>query len=116
MDKSPDKQHDVSRIVAEIKERGYCIVPSVISPEKADEARAILERLLEDEMTDENRAAKTQRVSGIAYKHPIFTELLAHPLIVAICQSFLDDKDVVCSTWAAPAAWWSRPASMSKTR
>lgn len=73
---SPKKQHDVSRIVAEIRERGNCIVPSVISSEKADEARAVLERLLEDEISDETRAAKTQRVHGIAYKHPIFAEPL----------------------------------------
>ncbi len=102
---SPNKQHDVSRIVAEIRERGYCIVPSVISSEKADEARAVLERLLEDEITDETRAAKTQRVHGIAYKHPIFAELLENPLIVKIWQTFLDDEDIVCSTWTANTSY-----------
>ncbi len=103
--KSADAQHNVSEIVAEIYERGYCLVPSVIAPDKADQARAALEPLLENEATDETRVAKTQRVGGIAYKHPIFAELLAHPLIVAIWQAYLDDDDVICSTWSANTAY-----------
>ncbi len=105
MNTSPDKQHDVSRIVATIKERGYCVVPFVITPEKADETRAALEQLLEDEMTADIRAAKTQRVGGIVYKHPIFAELLQNPLIIKIWQSFLDDDDIVCSTWSANTSY-----------
>ena len=98
-------RHDVSAIVAEIGKRGYCFVPSVISPEKADEARRALEPLLDAEATDEIRAAKTQRVGGIAYKHPIFAELLAHPLIVSIWQEYLADEAVICSTWSANTAY-----------
>lgn len=100
-----DAQHNVNTIVAEIYERGYCFIPSAIAPDKADEARAALEPLLEEEATDEIRAGKTQRVGGIAYKHPIFAELLAHPLIVAIWQAYLDDDDVICSTWSANTAY-----------
>jgi len=100
-----DMGHDVSSIVAQINERGYCFVPSVISTDEADAARVELERLLADEATDEIRAAKTQRVGGIAYKHRIFAELLAHPLIVSIWQSYLDDDDVICSTWSANTAY-----------
>ena len=80
MDVSAENQHEVNQIVAQIRERGYCVVPSVISVEKADEARGALERLLANEMTDEIRAAKTQRVGGIAFKHRIFAELLENPL------------------------------------
>lgn len=103
--KAVEFQHNVSEIVAEIYERGYCLIPSVIAPDKADEARAALAPLLENEATDEIRAAKTQRVGGIAYKHPVFAELLAHPLIVAIWQAYLDDDDVICSTWSANTAY-----------
>ena len=97
-------QHDVDRIIAEIDERSYCIIPSVISPEKADEARIILEGLLEAEATEATRAARTQRVGGIAVKHPIFVELMAHPLIVAIWKKYLDE-DVICSTWTANTSY-----------
>ena len=85
-------QHDVDKIVAEIDERSYCIIPSVISAEEADEARVILEGLLKAEATDASRAAKTQRVGGIAVKHPIFVELMAHPLILAIWKKYLDEE------------------------
>ena len=79
--------------------------PQSSARKKADEARLKLERLLADEMTDEIRAAKTQRVGGIAYKDPIFAELLAHPLIVSIWQSYLADDAVICSTWSANTAY-----------
>ena len=95
----------VSDVLAEINDRGYCVIPSAISPEKADEARIILEELLEEEATEETRAARTQRVGGIAFKHPIFLELLAHPLIVAIWQAYLADDAIICSTWSANTAF-----------
>ena len=97
-------QHDVDEIIAHIRERSYCIIPSVISPEKADEARGILENMLAAEATDATRAARTQRVGGIAVKHPIFVELMAHPLIVAIWKKYLDE-DVICSTWSANTSY-----------
>ncbi|MCY3831683.1 MAG: phytanoyl-CoA dioxygenase family protein [Chloroflexi bacterium] len=100
-----NQRHDVAKIVAAINERGYCFIPAAISPQKADEARAVLERLLAAEMTDEIRAAKTQRVGGLAFKHSVFLELLAHPLIVSIWQAYLNDGDIVCSTWSANTAY-----------
>jgi ectoine hydroxylase-related dioxygenase (phytanoyl-CoA dioxygenase family) len=99
-DPRSDEQHDVAAIIAEMEERGYCVIPSVISTEQADEARTRLEYLLEEEATAATRRAKHQRVGGIAVKHPIFLQLMAHPLIVSIWKQDLD-KDVVCSTWTA---------------
>ena len=93
-------EHDVSRIVAELDERGYCVIPSVISTEKADQARTILERLLAQEASETSRRNRTQRVGRIAVKHPIFVELMAHPLIVAIWRRYLDEE-MICSTWTA---------------
>ncbi len=104
MDKA-NIQHDAGAIATEISERGYCFLPSVIAPAEADEARMALEPLLDEEATDEIRGAKTQRVGGIAYKHPIFADLLAHPLIVSIWQKYLDDDAVICSTWSANTAY-----------
>lgn len=91
---------DVAEIIAELDERGYCIIPSVISVEKADQVRAILERILADEESEISREKKTQRVARIAVKHPIFVELMSHPLIVAIWRRYLDE-DMICSTWTA---------------
>ena len=97
-DNGANGQHDVDTIIAELDERGYCVIPSVISVEKADRARTILERILADEGDEISRERKTQRAARIAVKHPIFLELLTHPLIVAIWKRYLD-PDVICATW-----------------
>jgi ectoine hydroxylase-related dioxygenase (phytanoyl-CoA dioxygenase family) len=98
IDNGANGQHDVDTIIAELDERGYCVIPSVISVEKADRARTILERILADEGDEISRERKTQRAARIAVKHPIFLELLTHPLIVAIWKRYLD-PDVICATW-----------------
>jgi ectoine hydroxylase-related dioxygenase (phytanoyl-CoA dioxygenase family) len=95
-----ESEHDVGRIIVELDERGYCVIPSVVSVEKADQARTILERILADEGNELSRRKRTQRVGRIAVKHPIFLELMAHPLIVAIWRRYLDE-DMICATWTA---------------
>ena len=97
-------ERDIDTIIAEMDERGYCVIPSVISTDKADEARAVLERLLAEEATEGTWRMKTQRVSRIAVKDPIFVELMVHPLIIAIWKSYLDE-DAICSTWTANTAY-----------
>ncbi len=103
MDKSSNVKHDISKIIAELDERGYCVIPGVIAPEKADEARSVLERLLAEEATEGTWRTKRQRVARIAVKDPIFVELMAHPLIVSIWREYLDE-DMICSTWTANTA------------
>ena len=97
---NPDAQHDVAGIIAELDERGYCVIPAVIPVEKADRVRTILERILAQEADEISHQRRTQRVGRIAVKHPIFLELLTHPLIVAIWRRYLDE-DMVCATWTA---------------
>lgn len=96
----PNLEHDLAAIIAQIDECGYSVIPAVITPEKADEARTVLETFLAAEATEDTRAAKTQRVGRIAVKHPIFLELMTHPLILALWQRYLGE-DVICSTWSA---------------
>ena len=90
---------DFDAIMTDLDERGYCVIPSVISEREADEARIILERVLKAEATAQSLAAKTQRVGRIAVAHPIFLELMAHPTIVALWRGYLGE-DMVCSTWS----------------
>ena len=91
---------DIDAVIAEMDDRGYCILPNAISPEETDAARAVLEGFLEAEIDDAARAARHQRVGGIAHKHPVFLELMCHPLIVAIWKRYLGD-DIICSSWTA---------------
>ena len=91
---------DVDAVISGIDERGYHILPDVISAEKADEARAILEGLLEAEIDDGARERNHQRVGGIAYKDPVFLELMCQPLILSLWKRYLGD-DIMCSSWTA---------------
>ena len=100
MQKTANQKHDIARIIAELDQRGYCVIPSLISTQKADEARTVLERLLAEEATEGTWRTRTQRVARIAVKDPIFVELMAHPLIHALWKAYLDE-DVICSTWTA---------------
>ena len=91
---------DIDEVIARIDGRGYCVLPDVIPTEKADQARTILEGLLEAEIDDGARERKHQRVGGIAHKDPVFLELMCHPLIVALWKRYLGD-DIMCSSWTA---------------
>ena len=57
---------DIESIVQTIDEKGYVIVPDIITTEVADEARELIHGCLEAEATEETRKAKTQRVGQIA--------------------------------------------------
>ncbi|MEE3232995.1 MAG: phytanoyl-CoA dioxygenase family protein [Candidatus Latescibacterota bacterium] len=87
-------------IIKQIDERGFCCVPNVISVEKADEACNVLDELLANEITEDIRAAQTQRVGKIIVKHKIFLELMCHPFVVNLWGKYLGD-DLICGTFSA---------------
>lgn len=91
---------DHDRIYAALEEDGFCVVPDVIDPDIVVRARAALQRLLDDEITDEVRQSRTQRVGQIAVKDPVFLELLCTPFVLAVWQKLLGD-DIICSSWSA---------------
>ena len=92
--------HDIEAIIAEIDERGYCCVPNVISPERADAARSALHLLLREEMTDADRQGCTQRVGRIVVKDPLFLELMSNTFVVDVWKAYLGD-DIMCATFSA---------------
>ena len=91
---------DLETVIAALNDVGYAIIPSVISPQKADEVRTILEGFLDAERTEKHLTAKTQRVARIAVKHPIFVDLMCNPTILEIWRRWLG-KNMICSTWTA---------------
>ena len=91
---------DIDTIIAEVDDRGFCLVPNVILPAKADEARTALHALLDAEITEQARQARTQRVGQIAVKHPIFLELMCHPFVLSVWKKMLGE-DIMCATWSA---------------
>ena len=94
------KPVDLEDIQSRIDDQGYAIVPSVISPEKVDQIRAIVEDLLVAEKTDQHVESKAQRVGQIAIKHPVFTDLMCHELVVGVWHNWLG-RDMICSTWTS---------------
>ena len=87
-------------ILEQIDTEGYCVVPDVIDTDTVDRTRDILHELLASETTDDVQRAHTQRVWSIAVKHPVFLELLCHPLVLAVWQQQLGE-DIICSSWSA---------------
>lgn len=92
--------HDIDAIIRTMDEVGYCLIPNVITPQRADEVRGILDGLLAQERNETNQRTGHQRVAKIATKHRVFLDLMCHDLIVAIWKQYLGE-DVICSTWTA---------------
>ena len=90
----------VDRIVRTVDEFGVCIEPDVISTDRSDEVNAVVQEILEREMTDDIRSSGQQRIGEIAIKHHLFRELMCHPLVLAVWRRLLGE-DMVCSTWTA---------------
>ena len=90
----------VDRIVRTVDEFGVCIEPDVISTDRSDEVNAVVQEILEREMTDDIRSSSQQRIGEIAIKHHLFRELMCHPLVLAVWRRLLGE-DMVCSTWTA---------------
>ena len=92
--------YSVENIISNIDQRGYCLVPDVIPMAKVDLVKNVLHDLLANEITDDVRKLKSQRVGKIAVKNPLFLDLMCHPLVLEIWRSFIGD-DVICATWSA---------------
>lgn len=91
---------NISSIIEELEERGYAVIPNVITPQEADVARAALDELRLAEQTAQHKDWCAQRVGRIAVKNSVFRDLMCHPLLVELWQKWLG-PDMVCSTWSA---------------
>lgn len=95
---------DLDAVVAQIDERGYCVVENVIPPEVVAQARAVLMDLVHAEATDAARQARTQRVGEIAVKHQVFRDLLCNETVLSVWRRFVGE-DIYCSSWSANIAY-----------
>jgi ectoine hydroxylase-related dioxygenase (phytanoyl-CoA dioxygenase family) len=94
----------VDRALAEIVETGFCVIRSVMPPERIDEIRTILEVILYQEAGLNRLKDGHQRVLHLAVKHPFFLEPLCHPLVLAVWRKYLGE-DIICSTYTANCLW-----------
>ncbi|MGH3669479.1 MAG: phytanoyl-CoA dioxygenase family protein [Pseudonocardiaceae bacterium] len=91
-------------IIAEINQRGYCVVEGLLLQEQVNRIRVVLEDLLNSEKKQNIHPTGHQRVLHLAAKHPVFLEPLCHPLIIAVWRKYLS-SDLICSTFTANALW-----------
>lgn len=94
----------IDQIIAEVDDRGYCLVEGVLPPERVDPIRAVLEILLHSEKEQNLHHTGHQRVLHLVVKHSTFLEPICHPLVVAVWRKYLS-ADVICSTFTANALW-----------
>jgi ectoine hydroxylase-related dioxygenase (phytanoyl-CoA dioxygenase family) len=81
-----------SEVTQEILDgKGYVLLPNLIEPTQAQEARAIILDLLEKERALNKLFihGKSERVYGLIYKGQIFEYLAQHPVVMAAMESIL---------------------------
>lgn len=102
---------DVARVVGELDEQGWSILPAVLSPSEAADARAALVRAAE---ASEARGIPTRmdyldpggnnvRIYDLIEYEPVFAELAEHPAVVPHVSAALD-HDVALSNFSANIA------------
>lgn len=93
----------VRQILAVMHEHGFCVVPSVLTRQEADGLSRIVLDLQEAEPRPDAAGLGHRRVLHLLAKHPVFVELMCHPLTIAVLEAYLG-PDFVCSTWSSNCA------------
>jgi ectoine hydroxylase-related dioxygenase (phytanoyl-CoA dioxygenase family) len=93
----------VESILSAVHELGFCVVPDVLPREHARQLRNIVDQLRNSEAQTDAEPAGHQRVLHLGAKHPVFVDLMCHPIAMAFCEKYLG-ADFVCSTWTSNTA------------
>jgi hypothetical protein len=88
------------QILTAMDEYGYCVVPSVLSESEARGLAQIIVDLQDAEARPDGEQLGHRRVLHLLVKHPVFLDLLCHPLAMAVMETYLG-PDFVCSTWSS---------------
>lgn len=95
---------EVDRLLATIRDVGFCVVPAVLPPDRCRAVRRVLGRLMRAEKAQHLLPSGHQRVMHLLAKDPIFVEVLTSPLVLAVWRRYLGD-DMICSTMSANVLW-----------
>ncbi|MBG6143381.1 ectoine hydroxylase-related dioxygenase (phytanoyl-CoA dioxygenase family) [Labrenzia sp. EL_142] len=94
----------VEQIIINMNETGYCVVPEVLSRDEAQHLSQIVLDLQEQENRQDTVDLGHCRVLHLLAKNPVFVQLLAHPLVIAVNEAYLGE-DCVCSTFSSNCAF-----------
>jgi ectoine hydroxylase-related dioxygenase (phytanoyl-CoA dioxygenase family) len=92
-----ETSHTVERILDEVRERGFCVVPELLTPREVATLRGTLTAIRELEITSQQQIAGRQRVLHLVAKHACFMRTLTHPLSLTVWRRFLGE-DMMCSS------------------
>lgn len=93
---------DVAREAATIREQGFTVLPGVIPPDDLAAMRRALAPHLAAERYGRNdfEGHRTQRVYSLVARAPVFAALVEHPLVLALCDVFLDPNYLLTASQA----------------
>ena len=93
---------DVAPAVAAIRERGFVVLPDVIPRDDRDEMRRALAPYLDADLFGRNdfEGHRTQRVYSLVARGPVFAALVEHPLLLALCDAFLEPNYLLTASQA----------------
>ncbi|MCS3394002.1 phytanoyl-CoA dioxygenase family protein [Burkholderia thailandensis] len=92
----------IDNVLEQVRETGFCVIESLLPREFTYRVRGILTKLQRIERHRNLQPSGHQRILHLLIKDAIFSELLCHPLVLAIWRRQLGD-DMVCSTMTANA-------------
>jgi ectoine hydroxylase-related dioxygenase (phytanoyl-CoA dioxygenase family) len=93
---------DASRLAAAIREAGFAVLHDVIPPDDLVAMRHALAPDLAAERYGRNdfEGHRTQRVYSLVGRAPIFAALVEHPLVLALCDAFLEPNYLLTASQA----------------
>ncbi len=92
----------VERDTAAIRERGFVVIPEILTPDLLVAIRRALEPDLRAELLGRNdfEGYKTERVYSLVGRAKVFEDLVEHPRILAICDAFLEQNYLLTASQA----------------
>jgi ectoine hydroxylase-related dioxygenase (phytanoyl-CoA dioxygenase family) len=92
----------VAREVASIRDAGFVVIPDLIPPGDLAELRGALAPALDAELYGRNdfEGHRTQRVYSLVAQAPVFAALVEHPLVLALCDAFLEPNYLLTASQA----------------
>jgi ectoine hydroxylase-related dioxygenase (phytanoyl-CoA dioxygenase family) len=92
----------VEREVAAIREAGFVVLPDLIPPGDLAGMRRALAPALDTELYGRNdiEGHRTQRVYSLVAVAPVFTALVEHPRVLALCDAFLEPNYLLTASQA----------------
>ena len=93
-----EKSTELARMTAEITEgKGYVMLPDLITPEEAAEARQVVLEAVERERGQDKLIVqgKKERLYGLIYKSEIFTRMAQHESLLAIVDAIIGQEAIL---------------------